>query len=237
MRIDKFLSEMGICSRSEAAKAARRGDVTVDGVTVRRADMHIDPERIRVAFCGQDVIYKSAVVVMLNKPDGYISATEDARDHTVLELLDERCRRLGLFPCGRLDRDTVGLLLLTNDGDLCHRLISPKHKVEKVYYFKCQSPLSDPDRERLEGGVVLDGRLTLPAKLKLRDDRMSGELTLTEGKFHQVKRMLEAVDNKVTYLERIEFASITLDQTLARGEWRYLTADEESVLRRAAELE
>ena len=228
---------MGICSRSEAAKAARRGDVTVDGVTVRRADMHIDPERVRVAFCGQDVIYKSAVVVMLNKPDGYISATEDARDRTVLELLDDRCRRLGLFPCGRLDRDTVGLLLLTNDGDLCHRLISPKRHVAKVYAFNCLRPLSDADRDRLEGGIMLDGKLTLPAKLKLSDNRMSGELTLTEGKFHQVKRMLEAVDNKVTYLERIEFANIKLDPALARGEWRYLTADEESLLRRTAELE
>ena len=237
MRIDKFLSDMGICSRSDAAKAARCGDVTVDGVAVKRVDMHIDPERVRVTFRGQDIEYKSAVVVMLNKPDGYISATDDPRDHTVLELLDDRCRRLGLFPCGRLDRDTLGLLLLTNDGDLCHRLISPKRHVEKVYAFNCLRPLSDADRDRLEGGIMLDGKLTLPAKLKLSDNRMSGELTLTEGKFHQVKRMLEAVDNKVTYLERIEFANIKLDPALARGEWRYLTSAEESLLRRTAEME
>ena len=225
---------MGICSRSDAAKAARGGNITVDGVVVRRADLHIDPDRARVSYFGEEIGYKSAVVVMLNKPDGYISATDDPRDRTVLELLDDRCRRLGLFPCGRLDRDTLGLLLLTNDGDLCHRMISPKHHVEKVYYFHCEKPLSDADRERLEGGVMLDGKLTLPAKLTLHDSHTSGELTLTEGKFHQVKRMLEAVGNRITYLERIEFAGLKLDPTLARGEWRYLTPDEESRLRNAA---
>lgn len=231
MRIDKFLSEAGLCSRSECRKAAKAGLITVDGKPVRASDAHIDPETAAVTFMGQPVSYKKFTYILLNKPEGYISATDDPREHTVLELLDERTRRLGLFPCGRLDKNTTGLLILTNDGELCHRLLSPKFHVSKVYFFTAERRVTEEDKARLEAGVNLDGELTKPAKLTLAEDGMSGQLTITEGKFHQVKRMLEAVCNKVLTLERVEFAGIPLDPALARGEWRELTDEEEAKLR------
>lgn len=230
MRIDKFLSEMAICSRSEASKAAKLGKITVDGLPVKRADIHIDPEKNLITYLGAEVIYKKFTYIMLNKPDGYISATDDPRQKTVLELLDERHKKLGLFPAGRLDKNTLGLLILTNDGELCHRLLSPKNHVAKTYYFEAERDITDEDILRLESGIKLDDELTKPAKVKLISPR-SGEITITEGKFHQIKRMLEAVCNKVTYLERISFADIPLDRSLERGEWRELTADEERLLK------
>ena len=231
MRIDKFLSEMAVCSRSEASKAARSGGITVDGQPVKKADVHIDPERNAVCYFGQPVAYKKFTYIMLNKPDGYISATDDPRERTVLELLDERSRKLGLFPAGRLDKNTLGLLILTNDGELCHRLLSPKNHVEKRYYFETERNITEEDKQKLESGVDLDGERTKPAKLALSGDR-SGVITITEGKFHQIKRMFEVVCNKVTYLERIEFGGIELDRNLARGEWRELTAEEVETLRK-----
>ena len=231
MRIDKLLSEMGICSRTECKKAARAGKICVDGIPVKTADVHVDPEKNTITFFGETVKYKKFTYIMLNKPEGYISATDDPRERTVLELLGEREQKLGLFPCGRLDKNTLGLLILTNDGELCHRLLSPKHHVSKVYYFKAERLITDDDKIRLESGINLDGELTKPAKLTLCDDRMSGYLTLTEGKFHQVKRMLEAVCNKVIYLERVEFAGIPLDASLERGDWRELTQNEEEQLK------
>lgn len=231
MRIDKFFSEMGLLSRTETRKAARSGAICVDGVPIKAADAHIDPDKNVITYLGRRVEYKKFTYIMLNKPEGYISATDDARERCVLELLGEREGRLGLFPCGRLDKNTLGLLILTNDGELCHRLLSPKYHVSKVYYFKAERVVTEEDHKRIECGVTIDGELTKPAKLKLCDDRMSGYLTITEGKFHQVKRMLEAVCNKVVYLERVEFAGIPLDTSLERGAWRELTADEEAHLR------
>lgn len=231
MRIDKLFSEMGLLTRTETRKAAKAGQITVDGVTVKAADTHVDPDKSVITYLGKRVEYKRFTYIMLNKPDGYISATDDVRERTVLELLGERERRLGLFPCGRLDKNTLGLLILTNDGELCHRLLSPKHHVSKVYYFKAERHITEDDRKRLENGVTLDGELTKPAKLTLSEDGTSGYLTLTEGKFHQVKRMLEAVCNKVVYLERVGFAGLPLDTSLKRGQWRELTPDEESHLR------
>lgn len=221
---------MGLCSRSDCRKAARSGNITVDGAPVKTADIHVDPDKSVITYLGQRVVYKRFTYIMLNKPDGYISATDDKKEHTVLQLLGEREQKLGLFPCGRLDKNTVGLLILTNDGELCHRLLSPRHHVSKVYFFKAERHITEDDRLRLETGVTIDGELTKPAKLTLCEDGCSGYLTLTEGKFHQVKRMLEAVCNKVTYLERVEFAGIPLDTSLARGEWRELTEDEEARL-------
>ncbi len=230
MRIDKFLSEMAICSRSEAAKAARSGGITVDGAAVKRADLHIDPEKNVITYLGNTVSYKRFTYIMLNKPEGYISATDDPREKTVLELLDDRHKRLGLFPAGRLDKNTFGLLILTNDGELCHRILSPKNHVAKTYYFEAERKITEEDRLRLESGIKLDGELTKPAMVELCDD-CSGRITITEGKFHQIKRMLEAVCNKITYLERVEFAGIPLDLSLERGEWRELTEKEEELLR------
>ncbi len=230
MRLDKLLSEMGLCSRTECKKAAKAGKITVDGVIQKASDIHVDPEKNVITYLGKRVEYRKFTYIMLNKPEGYISATDDKKEHTVLELLDERTQKLGLFPCGRLDKNTLGLLILTNDGELCHRLLSPKHHVSKVYFFHAERSITEEDKARLEAGVNLDGELTKPAKLSLCDDRMSGYLTLTEGKFHQVKRMLEAVCNKITYLERVEFAGIPIDTSLERGAWRELNEDEEAHL-------
>ena len=230
MRIDKFLSSHGIASRSEAAKAAKAGLVSVNGEKVRDLSRHIDPDRDVVAYDGEVISYNEYVYVMLNKPDGYISATDDPRQKTVLELLDDRLKKRGLFPCGRLDIDTLGLLILTDDGQTAHRLISPKHHAEKVYKFGCANELSDDDISRLESGVDLDdGYHTLPAKVRYEGEK-TGYITLTEGKYHQIKRMFAAVGNKITYLERVSFGGVILDESLERGEYRYLTEEEVRLL-------
>ena len=164
---------------------------------------------------------------MLNKPEGYVSATEDGREKTVLDLLTGDAVRPGLFPCGRLDKNTLGLMLITDDGELAHKLLAPKSHVSKTYRFRSKFPISLADAERFEGGVTLeDGYVTLPAKIELDEDATGGYITLTEGKYHQIKRMLEAIDNKITYLERITFGNLVLDKSLERGEWRYLTEEE-----------
>ena len=228
MRLDKFLSNMGKATRSECARLAKSGKIAVNGTPVKKCDIHIDPEKDSIVFCGAPVVYKKYTYIMLNKPEGYVSATDDEREKTVLDLLPDEERRLGLFPCGRLDKNTLGLVILTNDGDSAHRLLSPKHHVDKVYKFECKLPLSQDDVDLLESGVDIGGYNTKPCKITLSQPTC-GEITLTEGKYHQIKRMLEAVDNKITYLERITFGGIKLDSSLARGEWRYLTADEEAL--------
>lgn len=232
MRLDKFLSVTGRASRSEATRAARTGRITVNGETVRDASRQITPESDEIRLDGAVIVYNEHIYIMLNKPEGYVSATEDGRDPTVLELLPEDVRRPGLFPCGRLDKNTLGLMLLTDDGELAHRLLSPKRHVEKKYFFRCRDEVSDVDREALESGLRLaDGYLTKPATVELYDDRMSGMIILHEGKYHQIKRMFGAVnDNRIIYLERVSFGPLTLDKTLARGEWRYLGEDEISAI-------
>ncbi len=233
MRIDKLLSECGLASRSEAGRAARAGRITVNGAVVRSAATNVDVERDVVCLDGERVEYSEFVYILLNKPEGYVSATEDGRDPTVLELLPEGVRRRGLFPCGRLDKNTVGLMLITDDGALAHRLLAPRRHVEKKYRFECRGEVSDADREALERGLRLaDGYVTRPATVLLDDGRRSGVITLHEGKYHQIKRMFGAVnDNRITRLERISFGPLELDGTLARGEWRYLDEDELMALR------
>lgn len=231
MRIDRFLSDMGVATRRESAAAAKRGVITVDGVPVRDASKHIDPERQTVTYMGRKIEYSRYVYVMLNKPEGYVSATEDSRLPVVTELLSDELRKMDLFPVGRLDRDTVGLMILTNNGPLAHSLLSPKHHVEKEYYFKCVEPLIEGAEERFLNRVTLaDGYECKEAKLVPDPDRMGGVITLTEGKYHQIKRMIASLGNAVTFLERISFATIPLDRTLARGEWRMLTAEEIAIL-------
>ena len=163
----------------------------------------------------------------MNKPDGVVSATEDGRDKTVIDLLPEELQKLDLFPCGRLDKHTLGLVMLTDDGDLAHRLLSPKHHVKKKYRFECKFALTDDEIEYLEKGATLeDGYITKPSKIELDSDKKSGYITLVEGKYHQIKRMLESVNNKITYLERVTFGPLCLDKTLGRGEWRFLSKEE-----------
>ena len=227
MRIDKLLSQMGKATRKESASLARAGKISVNGVPVKKADVHIDPDKDVVILCGEKIVYKEFTYIMLNKPDGYVSATEDGRERTVLELLPEEERRKNLFPCGRLDKNTLGLMILTNDGDSAHKCLSPKHHFAKTYAFEAKLPISEEQRVLLEDGVDIGGYFTMPCKVELDASQRSGKITLTEGKYHQIKRMLEAIDNKITYLERISFGGIVLDSTLARGEWRYLTDEEE----------
>ena len=232
MRLDKLLSELGKASRSEGGKLIRAGKVTVNGVAVKKPDFKVDPENDEIVFLGEPLTYKKFTYIMLNKPEGYVSATEDESEKTVLDLVSDEDRRKGLFPCGRLDKNTLGLVILTNDGEGAHRLLSPKHHVSKVYKFESKFPLSQSDITSLEGGVDIGGYLTKPCKIKLYNNLQSGEITLTEGKYHQIKRMLEAVNNKITYLERISFGTIALDPKLERGEWRYLTSDEEVIFKK-----
>lgn len=236
MRVDRFLSDMGLLSRKEAAKAAKSGRITVNGEIVRRADGHINEVTDEVCLDGERIGYSKYDYLWLNKPAGYVSATEDGRLPCVTELLPPPLDRRGLFPCGRLDRDTVGLMLLTNDGQLSHTLLSPKKHVEKEYGFACEPPLPPGAEERFAAGMTIDGgEVCKPARLLCNEGRAGGVITLTEGKYHQIKRMVEACGSRVTQLERISFAGIRLDPTLARGEIRAATEEEIERLRHATD--
>ena len=231
MRIDKLLSDMGLATRSEARAACKSGQVLVDGAPVKDSSCHVDPERQSIAFRGREISYRRYTYVMLNKPEGYVSATEDSKLPVVTELLDDELRRMELFPVGRLDRDTTGLMILTNNGPLAHRVLSPKHHVPKVYRFTAAEPMKEGVEDEFRDGVTLaDGYECKSAVIELDSDRMGGFITLTEGKYHQIKRMVASTHNRVVTLERITFGGIELDRNLARGEYRMLTADEIAML-------
>ena len=230
MRLDKFISMLGKATRSEAGKLIRAGKATVNGIVQKAPDYKIDPDNDLVTLLGEALTYKKYTYIMLNKPEGYVSATEDPNEKTVLDLVSVEDRRRGLFPCGRLDKNTLGLVILTNDGEGAHRVLSPKHHVSKVYKFISRDPVCENDVKLLEAGVDIGGYLTKPCKIKMVSE-CEGEITLTEGKYHQIKRMLEAVNNKITYLERISFGGVALDPALKRGEWRYLTPNEEEIFK------
>ena len=231
MRIDKLLSELGICTRREAAKIARGGGILVDGVAERDVSKHIDPDRNTVSVLGREISYNKYTYVMLNKPEGYVSATDDKSLPYVTELLPEELRRRELFPVGRLDKDTVGLMILTNNGQLAHSLLSPKHHVKKEYYFTAKEPLWSQAEENFKNGVTLaDGYECKSAELYLNENRREGRIVLTEGKYHQIKRMIAAQENRVMSLERISFGGIELDRSLERGQWRYLSDEEIAIL-------
>ena len=236
MRIDKFLTSCGKCSRTEASKLAKRGEITVNGKTVKDTSLHIDPEKDVITLSGEALNYQKFVYIMLNKPEGYVCATEDAGP-TVIELLSPELQKMGLFPCGRLDKYTLGLMLITDDGELAHKLLAPKSHVEKSYRFGSERGVSEEERVRLEEGVHIEGGyLTKPARLKLDgENASSGVITIREGKYHQIKQMFEATSNKITYLERISFGPLKLDAALSRGEWRFLSESEIEALRAAVE--
>ena len=229
MRLDKFIVDCGLATRTEIAKAARGGAILVNGVPFRRAGGHIDPNIDKVTYCGREVVYRAVTYVMLNKPEGYVSATDDDKSPTVLSLLPEELQKIGLFPCGRLDKNTVGLMLLTNNGPLAHKLLAPKNHVDKVYYFIADDNVTEDDVKRLEDGVDIGGYVTAPCKVEMLNSK-EGYITLTEGKYHQIKLMLKAVCNKVIFLERKRFGPIALDESLERGEWRFLTDGEQRAL-------
>ena len=225
MRLDKFLSETGRASRKEAGIAAKKGLITVNGTVAKHADVHIDPENDRVVYCGEEITYRTFTYIIMNKPKGYVSVTEAKGDIPAQTLLPETEQKLGLFPAGRLDKNTTGLLLLTNDGATAHRLTSPKHHVDKVYSFTVKFPISEDDVSALCGGVTLeDGYETMTCKVEMTSER-EGRITLREGKYHQIKRMMIAVHNQITSLTRISYGPLTVEG-LDEGEWRYLTDDE-----------
>ncbi len=227
MRIDKFISDLGIASRKEAALVAKRGGVTVNGTVKKDLSEHINPNADIVCYLGRVAEYRKYNYVMLNKPDGYVSATEDSKLPVVTDLLSDELRRIEMFPVGRLDKDTVGLMILTNNGVLAHALLSPKRHVSKKYYFESADALPKGIEENFRNGITLsDGYECKSAQILLDEGRKSGIITLTEGKYHQIKRMIAASGSKVTYLERITFGDIPLDKNLKRGEWRFLTEEE-----------
>lgn len=237
IRLDKFLAEMGVGSRSQIKEAARKGSIQVNGSCCKKADEKIDPDTDQVSYCGEEISYVQTEYYMLYKPQGVVSATEDTRYPTVLDLITSK-KRKDLFPVGRLDIDTEGLLLITNDGDLAHRLLSPKKHVDKVYEAKVEGTLpADSIHQFAEGITLLDGTPTRPAKLEILSSSQADSagdtagmsyirLTIHEGKFHQVKRMFEAVGCKVVYLKRCVMGTLVLDEQLQPGEFRPLTQAE-----------
>jgi 16S rRNA pseudouridine516 synthase len=229
MRIDKMLANLGFGSRKEVKMLLKAGAVKVNGEKVKDAKEHIDPNNDVVSINGQEVVYKEFIYLMMNKPAGVISATEDNRDETVIDLLEMEDQVYEPFPVGRLDKDTEGLLLITNDGQLSHRLLSPKKHVPKTYFAVIEGVVTDEDIQAFKNGVTLDdGYETKPGELTiLKSGLMSDiELTITEGKFHQVKRMFQAVGKRVVYLKRMSMGSLKLDETLELGEYRELTDEE-----------
>lgn len=234
-RLDKVLSNLGYGSRKEIKQAIRKGLIEVNGELVKDNGMQVDPESDRIIVNGEEIFYRKFIYLMMNKPDGVVSATVDNRDETVVDLLEVEHQVFNPFPVGRLDKDTVGLLFLTNDGELNHRLISPKWKVDKIYYAKIDKKVTEDDVNKFKKGITLDdGYLCKEAKLEIlnaTDEGSEVEVTIQEGKFHQVKRMFEAVGKEVVYLKRIEFGTLKLDEDLEEGEYRELTDEELAVLK------
>ncbi|MBO5282384.1 MAG: rRNA pseudouridine synthase [Lachnospiraceae bacterium] len=230
MRLDKLLADAGTGTRSQVKEYIRKGQVSVNGEICRKPEQKVREEIDQVCCNGQPVRYARYQYYLLHKPQGVITATEDPREKTVLELLSG-VNTAHLSPVGRLDKDTEGLLLLTNDGELAHRLLSPRHHVDKCYLVRTAGPVSVQALQALEQGVDIgDEKPTMPAKARLKED---GDLLLTiqEGRYHQVKRMLKAVGNEVIYLKRLSFGSLTLPEDLKAGEFRALTAEEQEKLR------
>ena len=236
MRLDKFLADMNFGSRKEVKSYIKKGYVTVNGTVIKSDKFHVAENEDTVLFDGEQVHYQKYFYYLLNKPGGVISATVDNYDATVLDLFDEETFREDLFPVGRLDKDTEGLLLIMNDGGLAHRLLSPKYHVEKEYYAEVAGVMTDEDILSFKEGLIIDGGETcLPAELMIDaiDEKSQTSvirLILHEGKFHQVKRMVLAVGKEVTYLKRLRMGEILLDESLELGEFRHLTEAEIKLL-------
>lgn len=227
IRLDKYLADMGLGTRTEVKRDIKKGRISVNGEIVKSPEYKIDIQTDVVLADGKEIAYEELVYYMLNKPQGVVSATEDRRDKTVLDLISEK-KRKDLFPVGRLDKDTEGLLLITNDGELAHNLLSPKKHVDKKYFVRLKAPLSEENRKRLEEGVDIgEDKLTLPAQVfVLNEERDEAEIIIREGKFHQIKRMFHAVGNEVVFLKRLSMGSLVLDEALLPGEYRLLTPQE-----------
>ena len=231
MRLDKFLVACAVGSRTEVKNFLKSGRVTVNGKKEKSAKLQIDEETDEICFDGQKLDYEEFVYYMMNKPKGVISATEDPNHKTVLDLLDDYARAKEVFPVGRLDIDTHGLLLLTNDGKLAHALLSPKRHVDKIYLARINGVMTDADVGTFAQGVPLKDFTCQPAKLELvsidtEKEESLVRVTIAEGKFHQVKRMVAYCGKEVVDLQRLTMGTLTLDEDLKRGEWRRLTKEE-----------
>ncbi len=228
-RLDKTLANLGYGSRKEIKLMIKNGLITVDGVRAKDSGMQIDPGKQDICIKGEKIAYRGLVYLMLNKPAGVISATEDKKMGTVIDLIPKAYQSFNIFPVGRLDKDTEGLLLITNDGQLAHDLLSPRKHVSKKYYAIVDGIVTEDDVKKFSQGIILeDGYVALPAELNiLKCNELSEiELVIYEGKFHQVKRMFGAVGKKVIYLKRISMGNLTLDLELEKGKCRELTNDE-----------
>lgn len=228
-RVDKVLSNLGYGSRTEIKKFCKQGLVFVNGKSVSNPGLQVDTDIDEIVFNGEKINYREFIYLMMNKPGGYISATFDKYDPIVLDLIDDEYLVFEPFPVGRLDKDTEGLLVLTNDGQLSHRVLSPKKHVPKTYYAKIEGKVTQDDIKAFKDGVILDdGYKTMPSELIIlkSDDISEIELTIHEGKFHQVKRMFESVGKTVIYLKRLSMGALKLDESLELGEYRELTDEE-----------
>lgn len=231
IRLDKYLADMGVGTRTEVKKYIRQGCVSVDGTIVKKPEEKLDENTQTVCVSGRQIGYEKFEYYMLHKPAGVVSATSDRKERTVLDLIESR--RKDLFPVGRLDKDTEGLLLITNDGELAHRLLAPKKHVDKVYYAKIDGRVTERETAQfLEGLDIGNGERAKPSYLTvLKEDSVSEvRLTIQEGKFHQVKRMFRAVGMEVLYLKRLSMGSLVLDETLPAGAYRPLTEEEVEAL-------
>ena len=229
MRLDKFISATTTLSRAEAKKIIKKG-ILINDILIKSPDYKVDEINDRVILEGKRLVYQKYVYIMMNKPKDTVSATEDAIEKTVVDILKEEDRIHKVFPVGRLDKDTEGLMLLTNDGELAHRLITPKKDVVKKYYVEVSGELKEEHLSIVEAGVILeDGYKCKPARLEIlesSENKSRANIYITEGKFHQVKRMMKSLETTVTYLKRISIGELILDGNLELGEYRYLTNEE-----------
>lgn len=231
LRLDRMLSSQGIGSRKEIKKHLSDGNITVNGKVVKSAAIKVDTAKDTVRAAGKTVVYSEHIYIMMNKPSGVISASNDPKAETVINLLPEELTRPGLFPAGRLDRDTEGFMLITDDGEFAHSILSPKRHVDKSYFAVIDGGLTDDQIKQFETGLDIgEGFTSLPAKLefaeKLSDGRAAFNVTIHEGKFHQIKRMFYALGREVLYLKRTAIGNLPLDETLESGDSRALSADE-----------
>ncbi|AZV58403.1 pseudouridine synthase [Clostridium sp. AWRP] len=235
-RIDKILSNLGFGTRKEIKAVVKNGEVKIDGTVIKDSSMKIDPDKSTIEVGGNVVEYKKNIYLLMNKPQGVVSATFDNYDETVIDILEPEYQAFKPFPVGRLDKDTEGLLLITNDGELNHRMISPKNHVDKVYYAEIDKYLDERDVNRFKKGIQLkDGYKCLPGKLHIIESNEDGakvEVTIQEGKFHQVKRMFNALGKNVVYLKRIKFGPMELDKDLNLGQYRELSKNEIESIKR-----
>ncbi|MBQ2981560.1 MAG: rRNA pseudouridine synthase [Lachnospiraceae bacterium] len=225
IRLDKYLADMGIGTRSEVKADIKKGKININGIVVKDANLKIDTDKDKVLYQGNPIVYEEFEYYMLNKPAGVVSATTDKNDKTVVDLITSK-KKKDLFPVGRLDKDTEGLLIICNDGELCHNLLSPKKHIDKTYYVCLNDTLSKEAEDRVCKGVYIEKDvMSMPATLeRITDDKVY--LTIQEGKFHQVKKMFHGVGLEVTYLKRVSMGGLKLDERLKEGEFRPLTKEE-----------